>query len=1070
MNRIVTFANGWGPLNGGINAFNTDFLIGLRAALRPDVQLTCVVMGPAAESPFFSEWERHARAAGIQLTGVRRTAERTRPEDVDPDLLRPADVATADLYIGHDLFTGPWATGMARRVGSPVAVFHHMAPEYYKTFKGHLGDEVLESDLDVQRKVFTVCDYLFGVGPRLQESASRYRRLGELAFRFVPGLANIAPVNRNRKAFSGITIGRISAHDDVIKNCRLAIRGFAKAMRQLERTTDAYDISFHAIGLAKDDAAYQHEHHTLAEEITQLAGCQLTFLGHRFNESRETVYGQLVPRDVCYMLSRHEGFGLVGLEAIAAGVPLILSRRSGLQDLLDDYRLQDKVKTVDIKTGPETQDDKDIDQVAEATREIFGAADEAKMRATALRQALLDRGLTWESAARGFLRDCGLSNLIRDGDTPPRVQVPATPSAPWPWRGLEAQERQALRELAAWLLAGRTRTAQFIGPREPRKSWFLKRFKVFVGFEFVELYRSETEHVKGEGAFGQAQRLDALPSLRSTPGEREHSEGLVLIEAPALEAPESVAGFLWQSAIDGVLAKGWHVLIETPKPLDGWTGSEKITWRDTHWGKRPIVPIVGLESLRSGGPLAERAADLASLCVFGLSLDGAAAVLGTNPDTLAQLQYELDRGVPGLRWENERLVWRSQRKRVPSEADRTALLSWLEAGARAAIESAKAHDWLGFERNLEKGLEWIIQEARAGRARAALATFHAHFNLPLVHRFARHDLVLTVASAFFLDPALHEPRPELRQEPLLFEVAALTLNQLGQADTAARLLESALSLRRAAGAPPLEIATCCGHLALATFGQGRYQETLALLDERIRLAREAGEGRAAVRSAAIAMRAKAKVFLRLGRLDALDQALKEAERGYGEAQDPQGEPATAAYRAQLALARGDRGAAIAYAKRGLAALEALGGPSGGNERYDVRDRVRLQLVLGHAALVSPPSADLRERVEAALATAVKNGSMDFVLDALILKAEALVVLGAADEARQLATRAGSMARAFGLRPHVAEALALEARALHALGHTEEAMETARRAMELAKLDGPPYGDAVATAKAKAVLG
>lgn len=36
------------------------------------------------------------------------------------------------------------------------------------------------------------------------------------------------------------------------------------------------------------------------------------------------------------MLSIHEGFGLAGWEAIAAGIPLVVSKNSGLYEFLDD--------------------------------------------------------------------------------------------------------------------------------------------------------------------------------------------------------------------------------------------------------------------------------------------------------------------------------------------------------------------------------------------------------------------------------------------------------------------------------------------------------------------------------------------------------------------------------------------------------------------------------------------------------------------------------------------------------------------------------------------------------------
>lgn len=54
------------------------------------------------------------------------------------------------------------------------------------------------------------------------------------------------------------------------------------------------------------------------------------------------------------MPSKAEGFGLVGLEAIAAGTPLLISHRSGLAELLVEHNLGGKC--VVNTTGVTTED------------------------------------------------------------------------------------------------------------------------------------------------------------------------------------------------------------------------------------------------------------------------------------------------------------------------------------------------------------------------------------------------------------------------------------------------------------------------------------------------------------------------------------------------------------------------------------------------------------------------------------------------------------------------------------------------------------------------------------------
>ena len=62
----------------------------------------------------------------------------------------------------------------------------------------------------------------------------------------------------------------------------------------------------------------------------------MNILAQPFTAQREPLFDQLGRANLALMLSWHEGFGLTGWEAIAAQVPLIVSRQSGLYRLVQE--------------------------------------------------------------------------------------------------------------------------------------------------------------------------------------------------------------------------------------------------------------------------------------------------------------------------------------------------------------------------------------------------------------------------------------------------------------------------------------------------------------------------------------------------------------------------------------------------------------------------------------------------------------------------------------------------------------------------------------------------------------
>ena len=86
------------------------------------------------------------------------------------------------------------------------------------------------------------------------------------------------------------------------------------------------------IGISEEKGA---EEATLRRFAYDKAEREINLMAQPFDEDRAALFDQLGRANIALMLSWHEGFGLTGWEAIAAQVPLIVGRQSGLYRLVD---------------------------------------------------------------------------------------------------------------------------------------------------------------------------------------------------------------------------------------------------------------------------------------------------------------------------------------------------------------------------------------------------------------------------------------------------------------------------------------------------------------------------------------------------------------------------------------------------------------------------------------------------------------------------------------------------------------------------------------------------------------
>ncbi|WP_346660453.1 glycosyltransferase [Nannocystis sp. ILAH1] len=143
-------------------------------------------------------------------------------------------------------------------------------------------------------------------------------------------------------------------------------------------------------------------------ESAMLPGARTSrFILRPFSADENAVAHDIRSAAVVLMPSREEGFGLVGLEAIAAGIPILVSSRSGLAAYL--RQINAHVETV-VQVVDEME--KDVDVWTQALTHVLTNLDDAFEKAENLR-LLLEEQLSWTASGSELLAALEIQNQTR---------------------------------------------------------------------------------------------------------------------------------------------------------------------------------------------------------------------------------------------------------------------------------------------------------------------------------------------------------------------------------------------------------------------------------------------------------------------------------------------------------------------------------------------------------------------------------------------------------------------------------------------------------------------------------
>ena len=206
----------------------------------------------------------------------------------------------------HVVHTNPEELGMHRTCANPISD----------------GGKKHEDEVELCK----MADFVVTVGPKLNEAFRSYlRSCKQKVFDFTPGiLQDVSKVEQaagEGKKFRILLCGRGDAED-------FLLQGFDIAAKAVTALSDAHLIYVGAEGKENEIKERFLECGIPASSLTVRSSLK----------NRESLNELLREVGLAVMPSRTEGFGVTGLEALSAGLPVLVSRNSGFGEAVSKVR------------------------------------------------------------------------------------------------------------------------------------------------------------------------------------------------------------------------------------------------------------------------------------------------------------------------------------------------------------------------------------------------------------------------------------------------------------------------------------------------------------------------------------------------------------------------------------------------------------------------------------------------------------------------------------------------------------------------------------------------------------
>ena len=312
--KVVLLASEWSSRQSGLSSINRELAIQL--AKHPGVEVFVFL-------PKCDQTERDA-AMNNNVTLVQA---KPKPgfEEID-SLSFPPDELEIDFVIGCGVKLGRQALAIRRSHSCKWIQIAHTYPEKRVVFKDYSGP-ISKGEMSRRTEVelCAMADLVLTVGPKVAEAYGSYLRYSgkaEQVFQLTPGIfdefADISHRLHDRRTIEILAFGPDDAED-------FRLHGFDIAANAVAKLHDAKLVFVSAASMEPEEVAVRLKEYNLPLSRMRV---------RNFTDNQERLKELFCEVDLAVIPWRTGSFGLAALEALSAGLPILVSGYSGFGDAL----------------------------------------------------------------------------------------------------------------------------------------------------------------------------------------------------------------------------------------------------------------------------------------------------------------------------------------------------------------------------------------------------------------------------------------------------------------------------------------------------------------------------------------------------------------------------------------------------------------------------------------------------------------------------------------------------------------------------------------------------------------
>ena len=198
----------------------------------------------------------------------------------------------------------------------------HTAPEEIGMYKSiSEGQQMQQTEIELCE----MADQVVTIGPKLTDTYENQLGKGKV-FNLMPSIltefSDVQQASNERRTFCVLVTESGDSEDFDVKGYDIAVKAIANLKDK------SYQLKFASKQRGKEDE--------LANKLLQCGIGRNQLIICSFDENKETLANLFSTVDIAILPSKAEGFGLSALEAISAGLPILVSGNSGIAEALKE--------------------------------------------------------------------------------------------------------------------------------------------------------------------------------------------------------------------------------------------------------------------------------------------------------------------------------------------------------------------------------------------------------------------------------------------------------------------------------------------------------------------------------------------------------------------------------------------------------------------------------------------------------------------------------------------------------------------------------------------------------------